>query len=598
MRRRVLSLALLLAAAWLAAGCSRTRPALETRATEARGARGSEALRALVDRTLEEQFRAFPLFATRAGVHSYDAELRGFTREEREAERKRLRATLEGLPRAVDRDQLSALDQADYDIFEAELRASLLDLEEIRPWERDPNTYIRFAGQAVFQLITRDFAPLNERMRSAIARMTRIPDVFTTGRKTLQKPPRIWTEIALQQVQGTRALYAKTLPGAFASVQDADLQAAFRREQARCLEAIDGYARFLREDLLPRSNGLFAIGEDLYRRKLLYEEGVTESIDSLLAWGQAELARTQAQFKEVARRIDGKRSALEVFRALGREHPKAEELVSTTAATLEEIRQFLIDRRIITVPSEVRARVDETPIFARALSFASMSIPGPFETKATEAYYYVTPPDPTWTPEQVEEHLSFYNAYALPIVSIHEAYPGHYVQFLWTNRVDSKVRKLFGSGSFSEGWGLYTEQMMLDEGYGGTGARADKLRLAQLSLYLQRLARYMVGLSLHTRGMSYEEAARFFEEQAYMTRTNAEREARRGTSDPTYLVYALGKKMILELREDARAKWGAEFTVQHFHDQLVAYGYPPIPILRRLMLGPAIASPARARISP
>jgi uncharacterized protein (DUF885 family) len=235
------------------------------------------------------------------------------------------------------------------------------------------------------------------------------------------------------------------------------------------------------------------------------------------------------------------------------------------------------------VPSEVRAQVAETPVFNRALSFASMSMPGPFETRATEAYYYVTPPDPSWSPEQVEQHMSFYNRYALEVVSIHEAYPGHYVQFLWTHRVESKVRRMLGSGSFSEGWGLYTEQMMLDEGYGGTGLNADKLRLNQLALYLQRLARYVVGLSLHTRGMSYEQAVRFFEEEAYMTRTNAEREARRGTSDPTYLVYALGKKMLMELREEAREKWGASFTLQRFHDQLVSYGYPPIPILRRLM---------------
>jgi uncharacterized protein (DUF885 family) len=181
--------------------------------------------------------------------------------------------------------------------------------------------------------------------------------------------------------------------------------------------------------------------------------------------------------------------------------------------------------------------------------------------------------------------MSFYNRYALQLVSIHEAYPGHFVQFLWTHRVDSKVRRMLGSSTFTEGWGLYTEQMMLDEGYGGTGPNADKLRLNQLALYLQRLARYVVGLSLHTRGMTYEQAVRFFEEEAYMTRTNAEREARRGTSDPTYLVYALGKRMLLELREDARAKWGADFTLQRVHDQAVSYGYPPIPILRRLMLG-------------
>jgi uncharacterized protein (DUF885 family) len=276
---------------------------------------------------------------------------------------------------------------------------------------------------------------------------------------------------------------------------------------------------------------------------------------------------------------------MDLYRELGKDHPTPAELVPSTRATLEEIRQYLVDKHIITIPSEVRALVAETPAFNRALSFASMSMPGPFETRATEAYFYVTTPEPTWNAEQTEQHMSFYNRYALPLVSIHEAYPGHYVQFLWTNhKVRSKVRQMLGSGSFTEGWGLYTEQMMLDEGFGGSGPNADKLRLNQLALYLQRLARYQVGLSLHTRGMTYEQAVRFFEEQAYMTHTNAEREARRGTSDPTYLVYALGKKMLMELREEARAKWGASFTLQRFHDQVVSYGYPPIPILRRLVL--------------
>jgi uncharacterized protein (DUF885 family) len=581
-----------LAALLLLSSCTASRSATQPGAENLNAAQ--VALRTFVDAHFEEQFRRNPTFATRAGIHTYDAELRGFTAQERMENLAQLKAQLAALPQQVDRAALPPLDQADYDILENELRGRILDLEVVRNWERNPNTYLFTASGSVFQLINRDFAPLEERMRSAIGRMKRVPEVFAEAQATLKNPPKLWTELAISQAPGTRTLFAQTLPQAFEPVKDAALHEQFKQEQARCLAAIDGYIRFLKDDLLPRSNGDFAIGEAVYRQKLQYDEAVTEDIDSLLAWGRAELKRTQAQFQEVAARIGPGKAPMDVYRELGKEHPAPEDLVPTTRETLEKIRQFLIDRKIITVPSEVRAQVAETPIFNRALSFASMSIPGPFETRATEAYYYVTPPDPSWTPEQVEQHMSFYNRYALEIVSIHEAYPGHYVQFLWTNRVQSKVRKLMGSGSFSEGWGLYTEQMMLDEGYGGTGLDADKLRLNQLALYLQRLARYVVGLSLHTRGMTYEQAVRFFEEEAYMTRTNAEREARRGTSDPTYLVYALGKKMIMELREEARAKWGASFTLQRFHDQLVSYGYPPIPILRRLMFAePAVPSASR-----
>jgi len=577
----------------LSSACTSSRPPSQTEGTaspplsaEATSLSPAQvALRAFVDAHFEDTFRRFPPMATQAGIHTYDGELRGFIPEERAAYLAQLKAELAALPQQVDRAALPPLDQADYDILENHLRARILDQETLRTWERNPNTWLGTASFALFQLVNRDFAPLEQRMRSAISRMKVIPTVFTMAQATLKNPPRLWTEIALMQAQGTRALYAETLPKAFEPVKDAALQEAFKQEQARCLASIDGFIRYLREELLPRSNGDFAIGEALYRQKLKYEEGVTEDIDSLLAWGREELKRTQGQFREVAARITPGKAAMDVYRELGKEHPAPAELVPTTSAMLEEIRQFLVDKRLITIPSEVRALVAETPAFNRSLSFASMSMPGAFETRATEAYYYVTPPEPSWNAEQTEQHMSFYNRYALQVVSIHEAYPGHYVQFLWTNRVDSKVRRMLGSGSFAEGWGLYTEQMMLDEGYGGTGPNADKLRLNQLALYLQRLARYVVGLSLHTRGMTYEQAVRFFEQEAYMTRTNAEREARRGTSDPTYLVYALGKKMLLELREDARARWGEGFTLQRFHDQAVSYGYPPVPILRRLMLG-------------
>jgi uncharacterized protein (DUF885 family) len=574
----------------LSPGCTSSRPPARAEASAARAdspasSPAQDALRAFVDAYFVEHFQRSPMSATGAGIHTHDGELRGFRPEERASHLAFLKDRLAALPTSVDRAALPPGDRADYDILENHLRARILDLETVRPWERNPNTPLGYASNAVFQLINRDFAPLEERMRSAVKRMALVPEVFAFATASLKNPPKLWTEIALEQARGTRSLYERTLPQAFAPVQDAALQAAFQKEQARSLEAIDGYIRFLKEDLLPRSNGDFAIGEDTYRKKLQYEEAVTESIDSLLAWGREEMKRTQEQFRQVAGRLAPGRAPMDVYRELGQEHPAPTDLVPTTTATLEDIRQFLIDRRIITVPSEVRAKVAETPVFSRALSFASMSTPGPFETKATEAYYYVTPPDPAWSAEQTSQHMSFYNRYALPIVSIHEAYPGHYVQFLWTNRIQSKVRRLLGSGSFSEGWGLYTEQMMLDEGYGGTGAQADRLRLNQLALYLQRLARYMAGLSLHTRGMTYEQAVRLFEEEAYMTRINAEREARRGTSDPTYLVYVLGKKMLMELREDAKVKWGKDFSLLRFHDAVVSHGYPPVPIVRQLLLG-------------
>ena len=213
-----------------------------------------------------------------------------------------------------------------------------------------------------------------------------------------------------------------------------------------------------------------------------------------------------------------------------------------------------------------------------------MDTPGAFERVATEAFYYVTPPDPQWDARRREEHLGFFNRYALPIISIHEAFPGHYYQLLAARRSGSRVRAALGSASFVEGWAHYCEQMMLDEGFGGNNP---KFRLAQLNLALLRLCRYLVGLQMHTQGMSYEDGVEFFIREGYQARVNAEREARRGTQDPTYLVYTLGKMEILKLREEWQRQLGASFRLGEFHDRLLSYGMPPVKIVRMALLGDA-----------
>jgi uncharacterized protein (DUF885 family) len=270
-----------------------------------------------------------------------------------------------------------------------------------------------------------------------------------------------------------------------------------------------------------------------------------------------------------------------VLREMKSEHPSAEELIPATEREFDRIRAFLREKDLITIPANENLRVLPTPVFQRALSFASMSSPGVLETKATEAYYYVTPPDSTWSAERQEAHLAFYNRYAGPVVTIHEAFPGHYYQFLRLRECPSRVRKLFGCGTFTEGWAHYCEQMMVDEGFGGGDPR---VRLAQLDLALQRLARYVVGIRMHTMGMRYEEGIAFFEKEALFERVNAEREAARGTADPTYLVYTLGKMQILSLREELREREGRSFSLKRFHDRLLSFGMPPLPIVREAFL--------------
>jgi len=258
------------------------------------------------------------------------------------------------------------------------------------------------------------------------------------------------------------------------------------------------------------------------------------------------------------------------------------------------IRQFVIDRRIITIPSPVRARVTETPQFMRATSFASMDTPGPFETKATEAYYYVTPVEPDWPPQQKEEWLTAFNYYTTDIVSIHEAYPGHYVQFLCLNASPAtRLEKIFGSYAFIEGWAHYCEQMLVDEGFGTSSSptptraervKAAKYRLAQTDEALLRICRLCVSIRMHCQGMSVEEAAKFFQDNCYYEPKPARQEAIRGAYDPEYLYYTLGKLEFLKLREDWRRQEGAKFTLQAFHNELLRHGAPPVRLLREVLL--------------
>ncbi|MBK8298214.1 MAG: DUF885 domain-containing protein [Saprospiraceae bacterium] len=269
------------------------------------------------------------------------------------------------------------------------------------------------------------------------------------------------------------------------------------------------------------------------------------------------------------------------------EHPTAQSLIPDAKKNIEAIRQFLVDNKIVTMPSEVRVKVAETPAFARATSTASMDTPGPFETKATEAYYYITPVDPRWTAKQKEDWLAQFNFYTTDIVSIHEAYPGHYTQFLHLNASDaSKIQKIFYSYAFVEGWAHYTEKMLIDAGYGNTGdlIKAAKFRMAQSGQALLRICRLCVSIKTHCQGMNVEEATQFFMANWYQGDKPSRQEAMRGTYDPGYLFYTLGKLQILKLREDYKKQEGENYSLQKFNNAMLDNGMPPIQIMRELLL--------------
>jgi uncharacterized protein (DUF885 family) len=314
-------------------------------------------------------------------------------------------------------------------------------------------------------------------------------------------------------------------------------------------------------------------------------------LDKLLEIGWADMRKNQAHFIEIAKELEPDKDTRAVLEELGANHPAPDHLLDAFRATFDGLVSFIRAHHIVTIPSDVRPIVEETPPFMRAITTASMDTPGPFETHATEAYFNVTLPDPTMTPAEVEGYMHGFNVGTVISTAVHEAYPGHYIQFLWLPQAPSRIRKLLGANTDVEGWAHYCEQMMLDEGYGqpGAGARDEReakfLRLGQLQDALLRNARLIVGIEMHTGKMSFDEAVAFFQKEGYQSKEAALVETKRGTSDPTYLYYTLGKLEIMKLREDMKKKQGAAFSLEGFHDDFLKQGFPPIKIVREALLG-------------
>ncbi len=530
------------------------------------------------DRQLTLMFEFMPPMASNFGLHEYDGRTPDLSKEAVQRRIEELNQALAEM-KAIDPSNFEPDMQLDYSLLGQGLASQLFDIAEQRKQSYDPMTISWFAD--VTSYIKRNYAPIEERLRKLIEMERGIPKLIEQGIALLEPPlSRPHLEISIQMCGGQADYMRKNLPETLAGVDNPQLMAEFHQANDKAVEALDGYVQFLK-DQLANAKEEFAIGAEMFSRMLAVNEMVDMPLERVLEVGRANLEANKQAFIETARLIDPSRDVREVAESAANDHPTEDSLISETAAMLDEIRQYLIDKDIVSVPSDVRCKVQETPEFLR-WGFAFMDSPGPFEEKATEAYYYVTPIEKDWTPEQKEEWLRRFNYATLRDVSVHEAYPGHYVHFLHAANVMSPVRKAFGSYSFVEGWAHYCEQMMVEEGY---RSESYLLRFAQLSEALLRNCRYVVSIMMHTGRMTLEEAVHFFMENAFMEELPAQKEAMRGTFDPGYLNYTLGKLMLLRLREDMKTKEGADFNLKNFHDRVLALGYPPVPLVRRHLLG-------------
>jgi uncharacterized protein (DUF885 family) len=558
---------------------------------------------ARVDRLSEEFIRDYYQFRPIGGVgqgwHRYDGLFILPDKAGLDGEAARLGRFEEALA-GVTSETLSPARRHELRLLQGAVINQRLALGRQRVYWHNPMTYAGGAGDApsidLTLYLKRDFKPLTARVEDMTAILRKAPAFLALARKNLDPVvPKVFVETAMESATGAASFLSNDVAQAAATVSDPVVRAKFAKANEAAVAAFLDYAEWLKREKLPTADASYALGQENYVA-MLKGEWIELTPEQILEAGLRELKMEQARFAEAARLIDPTKPALEVFKSLQNEHPTATGLIPDTRKNLEGIRRFVMEHHIVTIPSKVRARVEETPPPFRPTSFASMDTPGPFEMKATEAYYYITPVETNWPAKQAEEWLTAFNYYALDVTSIHEAYPGHYVQFLALNasRGVSTAAKVFGSYPFVEGWAHYTEQMMLDEGFEqpkdpATGSREDvvrgaKYRMEQSDEALLRLCRLCCSVRLHCQGMTVPEATRFFMDNCYYEEKPAASEATRGTYDPGYLYYSLGKLMILKLRRDWAAQEGSRYTLQRFHDEFLRHGMPPIPLLREIML--------------
>ncbi len=455
-------------------------PTLRAQRLSADGAQQTFA--ALSDQFFSEVYFKFsPTGGTSAGLHQYDSQLEDYSAAEVAREVAALHE-YEKKTEAIDPSALDAPQAADREILLNNIRSQLLSLEVIRGWEKDPDNYSSGITGSAFVIMERPYASANTRLRALVEREKKMPQALAEARKNLKNPARISTEIALEQIDGDVSFFQNDVPSAFLTGPDAATDAAtkaeFAKTNAAVIEALISYGAWMKSDLLPRSNGDFRLGADTFAKKIAYDEMVDIPLDRLLQIAMDDLHKNQAEFARVAKQIDPSKTPQQELNELQGMYPPPDQLLSTFHQTFDSLISFIRANHIITIPSDVQPTLEDTPPFMRATTFASMDPPGPFETHSTKAYFNVTLPEKDWTPEHIAGHMAQFNVGTIVSTSVHEAYPGHYVQFLWTPQFGSKIRKLLGANTNVEGWAHYCEQMMLDQGYAAApaGATAEQLR--------------------------------------------------------------------------------------------------------------------------
>ncbi len=542
---------------------------------------------------LDKRFEAHPLDATRAGDHRFDHLLDDLSPKARAADKERIKRTLADLPKQVDKAKLSRDGQIDYEILEHDLNYALWQEENTRRFEQDPRAYNDYLSESVFLLLTQSTLPKERNVENAAKRMAFLPRVVAAAKESLKDPPRVFVETAVRQNRGAIAFYES---GLFELTGETPGISELRAAAKPVLAALKDYQDFLEKDLLPRAHGDWRLGKDRFYRKLELELDAGLTADQVLAEAEKEFARVEGELYVIAKQMwgqrfpgkalppddeEGRRETIRrVVADVGKEHGKPENLVRDAKEAVRRVKAFIKDNDILRLPEPDQCKVEEMPEFLRGNSTAYLNPAPPLDPKA-HSYYAISPPPRHWNERQVASYLEEYNSHMLDILTIHEAYPGHYVQLEYSNRNPSLIRKVLYSGAFAEGWAVYTEQMMLDQGY-GHGDLA--LRLNQLKFYLRAVANAILDHKMHCTQMTDEEVLEFLTKRCFQSEGEALGKIVRAKQSSTQLsTYFVGRTAFYRLRQAVEREQVDKFDLGRYHEAVLAHGTLPVKYLPELV---------------
>lgn len=542
---------------------------------------------------LDDQCKRHPMFATYLGNHEYDHELDDLSPKARAEDLENDKKVLAELKQQVDLKSLSRNAQIDLEIWQHFLEYRIWQATNSNDFANDPRVYLTYASDSVFTLLTQSTLPKHRNVENASKRIGKIPGVVQAAKESIGNPPKILTEIAIKRTEGAIAFYESDI---FKLAEESPQLSPLQGPSRSAVASLKDYKKFLEQEVLPRSSGDWRIGKEKFAKKLELELDAGLTADEVIQAANQEADRVEREMYYVAKQLwhtlfagqtlppddqQGRRDTIrKVLSELGKEHGKPETLVQDARQTVAAIKQMIAEKKILTLPDPDQCDIIEMPEFQRGFSAAYLN-PAPALDPNAKSLYAISPPPTDWPVERQEAFFKEYNKYMLQILTIHEAYPGHYVQLDYSNRVRSPIRKILSSGVFAEGWAVYTEQMMLDQGY-GQGDLA--LRLHQLKFYLRAVLNAILDYSMHCDEFSDEQAMELLVGRGYQTEAEAYGKVQRAKQSSCQLsTYFVGRTAFYRLRQNVQRARGEAFDLKEFHEQVLNCGTIPVKYLPELV---------------